>query len=212
MADLRAQRTRGYLREALTQILQEKPFDQVTVREVVQRARVSKNSFYNHYPDLASLAQDCFLQTLVYFGPEHKRLRDYGNREEACGELLDETAQMLTYFKENPGLGRVILDNICISPYFTEARGTEEDLIVDHLDTEYGPDCCAWASNQDCARYIVWGMFGSYLKWFRAGMAEPVEDVTRRIVYFALASTAGMAGRPIEPEYLATIEGWQPEG
>lgn len=209
MADLRAERTRGYLREALMDILHTKPYNQVTVREVVERARVSKNSFYNHYADLASLAQDCLMQQSIYFGMSHKRLRDYVCREDACRELLDQTAHTLLFYRENPNLAHVILDNICISPYFSEIRHVEEELIIDHLETEYGASCAPYLSFEDCARYVVWGMYGQYRKWVQEGMRAPIEATVKEIIRFALQSTAGMAGRAIESEYLATIEAWR---
>ena len=43
MADMRATRTRQYLREAVMALLLEKPYDSITVREVCERAQVSKN-------------------------------------------------------------------------------------------------------------------------------------------------------------------------
>ena len=212
MADLRAERTRTYLREALEALLREKPYDQITVREVVERARVSKNSFYNHYADLAALAQDCFMQRSIYFGAPQKRLRDYACREDACRELLDQTARTLSFYKENPNLARVILDNICVSPYFAEIRKAEEELLIEHLETEYGEPGTPYMRFENLARYIVWGMYGQYRKWLLDGMRAPIEPTVKEVIRYALQSTAGMAGHAIEPEYLATIEEWEWNG
>ena len=61
MTDMRAARTRQYQREAVIALLLRKPYDDITVREVCERAQVSKNSFYNHYAALSDLVQDCYL-------------------------------------------------------------------------------------------------------------------------------------------------------
>lgn len=209
MADMRAERTRGYLRDAVMALLREKPFEELTVREVCQQAQVSKNSFYNHYTALTDLVQDCYLQQIVYFRQPMKRLRDYACRHDACTETLDERAHLLEFFRADPNLARVILENVCISPYFDSCRHAEEALLLDHLETEYGEPTCAWRSNENLARYIVWGMFGHTRKWFKSGMREPIEAVVKEEVYYALSSTACMAGRPIEPEYLQAIEDWR---
>ena len=137
MADMRATRTRQYLREAVMALLLEKPYDDITVREVCEQARVSKNSFYNHYAALSDLVQDCYLQEIIYFRTPMKRLRDYACRHDACTETLNERAHLLEFFKANPNLARVILENVCISPYFDSCRHAEEDLLLDHLETEY---------------------------------------------------------------------------
>ncbi len=212
MTDMRAARTRQYLRDAIVAILLEKPYESVTVREVCERAQVSKNSFYNHYAALSDLVQDCYLQQIIYFRTPIKRLRDYACRRDACTETLNERAHLLEYFKANPNLAHVILENACISPYFDSCRHAEEDLLLDHLETEYGASHCAWRSNQNLARYIVWGMFGHARNWFVSGMARPIEAVVKEEIYYALSSTACMVGHPIEPEYLQAIEDWRYEG
>lgn len=208
MVDRRTERTRQYLRKALMGILQEKPYEEVTVREVIERAQVSKNSFYNHYGNLDSLAQDCLMCTNVYFGHTHKRLVDYGSRREAALETLDEGARMLVFFRDNPNLARVILNNVCVSPYFSELRQAEEDLLMDHLVTEYGKPERPYLTNEDCARFITWGMFGHCRKWFMGGMRTPIEATVKEGVYLAFQCLAGVAGRPIEPEYLQAVEDW----
>ena len=212
MADMRAARTRQYLREAIIEILHEKPYSEVTVLEVTQRAQVSKNSFYNHYTGLSDLVQDCYLQEIIYFRTPMKRLRDYACRHDAATETLNERAHVLEFFKANPNLARVILDNVCTSPYFDSCRRAEEELLLDHLVTEYGEPACPWRTNENLARFIVWGMFGHTRKWFTLGMAEPIESVVREEIYYALSCTACMVGRPIEPEYAQAIADWRWEG
>jgi AcrR family transcriptional regulator len=49
--DPRAKRTRDRLGDALIASLLEKPFDDITVGEVLQRAGVARSTFYEHYRD-----------------------------------------------------------------------------------------------------------------------------------------------------------------
>ena len=49
--DARVQRTRDALGDALIALMQEKPFDTITVQEVLDRAHVSRSTFYSHYSD-----------------------------------------------------------------------------------------------------------------------------------------------------------------
>jgi AcrR family transcriptional regulator len=44
-------RTRDALGDALIALMQEKPFDTITVQEVLERAHVSRSTFYSHYSD-----------------------------------------------------------------------------------------------------------------------------------------------------------------
>ena len=49
--DARVRRTRDALGDALVALMQEKPFDTITVQDVLDRAHVSRSTFYSHYSD-----------------------------------------------------------------------------------------------------------------------------------------------------------------
>ncbi len=49
--DRRIRRTRDTLGDALVQLIQEKPFDEITVQDVLDRACVGRTTFYTHYRD-----------------------------------------------------------------------------------------------------------------------------------------------------------------
>lgn len=61
--DRRAARTRDRLGDALIQLLLTKAFDDITVQEVLDRARVSRSTFYEHYRD----KNDLFLSDVDQF-------------------------------------------------------------------------------------------------------------------------------------------------
>src|SRR5215510_7441366 len=49
--DARVRRTRDALGDALIALMQEKAFDTITVQDVLDRAHVSRSTFYAHYSD-----------------------------------------------------------------------------------------------------------------------------------------------------------------
>lgn len=49
--DARVRRTRDALGDALIALMQEKPFDAITVQDVLDRARVGRSTFYAHFSD-----------------------------------------------------------------------------------------------------------------------------------------------------------------
>lgn len=53
--DDRVERTRRSLQQALFALTQERPFGEVTVGEIVERAGVNRSSFYQHYTDKETL-------------------------------------------------------------------------------------------------------------------------------------------------------------
>jgi AcrR family transcriptional regulator len=49
--DARVRRTRDALGDALVELMQEKPFESITVQDVLDRAHVGRSTFYSHYSD-----------------------------------------------------------------------------------------------------------------------------------------------------------------
>ena len=49
--DARVRRTRDALGDALVALMQEKPFETITVQDVLDRAHVGRSTFYSHYND-----------------------------------------------------------------------------------------------------------------------------------------------------------------
>lgn len=95
--DRRVRKTEGAMRDALIALIAEKPFAQITVRELVERSDVNRSTFYRHYLDIPNMAEQ--LETTFVEGVRAVLLH-YANAPEpeipaAC------MAEMLEYMKEN---------------------------------------------------------------------------------------------------------------
>jgi AcrR family transcriptional regulator len=49
--DRRIQKTEALLREALAALIREKPYDEIVVKEILDRANVGRSTFYTHFRD-----------------------------------------------------------------------------------------------------------------------------------------------------------------
>ena len=49
--DRRIQKTQALLHEALGSLIREKPYDEIVVKEILDRANVGRSTFYMHYRD-----------------------------------------------------------------------------------------------------------------------------------------------------------------
>jgi AcrR family transcriptional regulator len=49
--DRRTQKTEALLREALAELIHEKPYDDIVIKEIVDRANVGRSTFYTHFRD-----------------------------------------------------------------------------------------------------------------------------------------------------------------
>ena len=60
-----ALRSRRLIRTALLELLHEKPFEKITVTDIVNRADINRSTFYAHYPDVLGLVEDLMEETVT---------------------------------------------------------------------------------------------------------------------------------------------------
>ncbi len=65
--DRRVRRTKARLREAFTALLGEKPLEEITVRELADRADVNRGTFYAHYRDIYDMLEQVEQELLDEF-------------------------------------------------------------------------------------------------------------------------------------------------
>lgn len=55
--DRRVRKTKRQLRQALTQLLQQKPIKDITVREIADLVDINRGTFYLHYKDVYDMLE-----------------------------------------------------------------------------------------------------------------------------------------------------------
>lgn len=59
-----AVRSRRMIRQAFLELLREKPYEKITVTDIVNRADINRSTFYAHYPDVRGLVESLMEQTV----------------------------------------------------------------------------------------------------------------------------------------------------
>jgi len=105
--DPRVRRTRDRLGDALVELLVEKPFDDITVHDVLERAGVSRSTFYTHYRD----KNDLFLSDAEeFFEALATALSRFGDKSERVApvqELFAHIAEVRPFYNALVESGRL---------------------------------------------------------------------------------------------------------
>jgi AcrR family transcriptional regulator len=105
--DQRVRRTRDRLGDALVELLVQKPFDDITVQDVLDRAEVSRSTFYTHYRD----KNDLFLSDAEeFFEGMATALSRFGDKSERVApvqELFAHIAEMRPFYNALVESGRM---------------------------------------------------------------------------------------------------------
>ncbi len=106
--DLRVQRTYKLLGDAFVSLLREKNFDQITVREICERAMVRRTTFYQHFKDKQDFLvwfirgkQKEFLRQANFSGDPITGIDDYLTG--ILAEWVKDLTVILEKYVEHPG-------------------------------------------------------------------------------------------------------------
>jgi AcrR family transcriptional regulator len=137
-ADRRVRRTRGALARALLQLASEKPYPEVTIREVCDRADVAYATFFRHYPSKEGLVLQVVSEVVEDMARLLEPVADAGRLAEAGRRLFRYVAEHRSELSVLFAAARVstidldlrneVVARILESPGFRPPRGVPREL------------------------------------------------------------------------------------
>jgi AcrR family transcriptional regulator len=156
--DERARRTCQRLGEALLGLIMEKPYEDVTVQEVLDRASVGRSTFYLHYRD----KNDLLLSQLEQFGEFMSTMlivrKEKSHRVMPVEEMFAHIAEQITLYRALENANR-------INDFFELAQGYFARGIAQRLG-ESGRVSNVPRYELDARATALAGSLISLLKWW----------------------------------------------
>lgn len=105
MADSRRVKiTKRMMKDALLELLEQKPLEKISVTDICRTADVNRSSFYAHYQDIMQLANEIEQDVLEQLPTDSEALYDY-----STGYALEVLADFFDYVRENERLFRILI-------------------------------------------------------------------------------------------------------
>ncbi len=168
--DRRVLRTRDRLGDALVALMQEKPFNDITVQEVLDRAGVSRSTFYVHYRDKDDLFLSDVDEFLEFMAGALSRHAEKSERVAPVREFFAHVAEAERLYAALVEAGRI--------PDFIElaeehfARGIERRLT--EIPRAQGGDAAARVL---LAHALAGAMLSMLQWWLDRGMPNSPEQM-----------------------------------
>lgn len=105
--DRRVRRTRDKLGDALVELLVQKSFDEITVQDVLDRAGVSRSTFYSHFSDKNDLFFSDADEFLEAMATALSRFGDKSERVAPVQELFAHIAQVRPFYSALVKSGKI---------------------------------------------------------------------------------------------------------
>jgi len=156
--DRRIRQTRGRLGDALVALMQEKPIDQVTVQEVLDRAAVGRSTFYLHFRDKNDLFLCILEDGLEMWSTALIRSKEKSLRVASVAEFFAHAASAKKLY-------RALVDSGRIHAFFDLAQGYFARGIARRL-RDMGLKRNLLPSELDARSHALAGNLLSLLKWW----------------------------------------------
>ncbi len=177
--------TKKAIRESFVKLLSEKPFSQITVRDIVEDCGVSRNTFYYYYNDLPHLAESIVNEDAERIIQEHPAIESLEDGLNAIISfaLKNRKAAMHIYHSINRDIYERYQWKVCEHVVTTYVEGILSDRNVTEQDKQLIID------------YLKCVFFGLILGWLEQGMREDIQTQFQRIWELKQGSLEQMLAR-----------------
>lgn len=168
--------TRSALREALIDLILEKPLVSITVKDICARADINRSTFYLHFKDVTDIlrtTEDEIIEHMREHAPTHEQ--EFHDQQEIEGFFTD----FLEQIRSNPRMMKVI-QVLCSEqgdPYFVRKLQTMTyEAFLEGWDMHMMPEM---SEHQKLLvfSYIISGMVSMLSAWTTRAQDTPTEQV-----------------------------------
>lgn len=163
--------TRNAIKASFLKLLNERPLNKITVKDVVEDCGINRNSFYYHFQDVPSLLEE------IVIGEVDRIIQQYPavNSIEECLKIAvdfavtNKRAVYHIYNSVNRDYFETYLWRVC------------EYVVKTYIETAFKQYTVSAQDKKIIIRYFKCGLFGHIAEWLENGMEEDILTANKRI-------------------------------
>jgi AcrR family transcriptional regulator len=170
--DRRVRRTRELLRSALLSLIQEKGYERITVRDILDRADVGRSTFYAHYRDKDELLQSGLEDVRSALAAEMQ--------PEASGSkeaFLEPTLALFRHVEAHRHLWRPLTRKGGADLIVRVVRGSADELVRAHVRLQFPETSSDDPRFEVAIQFIVSALMGVLVWWLDSEAPQSAEEM-----------------------------------
>ena len=161
--------TRRAIKESFLKLLNQRPLNQITVKDIVEDCGINRNSFYYHFSDLPALVEEIMAERVSAMVENHPTVDSVQEGSDAIVEFVMHNKRAIYHIYNS--VSRDVFERhlmvVCRYVVTTYLDGMLEE--VEEADRDA------------ILRFHRCACFGSVIDWLNGGMKDDVSDYFRRI-------------------------------
>lgn len=176
ITDRRIRKTKKLLREALTELMNEKTLEGITIKDLTQRADLNRGTFYLHYRDIYDLleqSEDEILQeiNIIMIKFDHLALIEYNLKNKPFPPLVE----LFECFADNKDFGKALMGPNGDISFLEKLKATFKNWCANWIETHGKNKYMVF--NEYFVDYSIFGFIGIIKKWLKSDMKIPSKEM-----------------------------------
>ena len=159
------------IKRVFLELLEQRPFHQITVKDIVAACGINRNSFYYHYADLPALVEEIIDEEIGRFVREEKT---FSSLEESMTEAL-------TFFREHRRAAYHVYNSISRDIFDRYLMKNCESVGVGYVNSILGDVDLSREDRQAIIHFTAYVLYGAVTRWLESGMTYDIREDFRRI-------------------------------
>ena len=178
--DRRVRRTKQLIKQSLIELMHEKPFNEIKIKDITERADLNRGTFYLHYVDIYDLLSS--IENEIFETLEKLLLAYHSNSLQiSCFDLLKE---VFSYIEENRDLFEALLNSQVEEAFLAKLQALIKTLGLELMQTTYKDTSLPHYSY--FLSFVLNGVLGVTEQWFKNGMDLSSKEMATMINHFIM--------------------------
>ncbi|NBK80446.1 TetR/AcrR family transcriptional regulator [bacterium D16-76] len=176
--DLRIQRTKENIRRVFEEMICEMDYEEMSIKELTERAKINRKTFYLHYDSLDDLLREI----------QNDLAQDFIKRTEGMVRPRDMDKITREFFLSQERLGRLGERITCAGSYHYVSRRITSDIMSQTWERDQNDPF-----TQDIIMtYLSQSTLAIYKQWVADGKRIPLEDIIDLTIRLVCHGVEGM--------------------
>ena len=163
--------TEKAIQETFLQLLDEKPYSQITVKDIVETCGINRNSFYYHYADLPALVEEIIEDEILRIMQEPTSI----------SSLQESLSASLQFAKQNKRAVYHLYKSVNRDIFERYLMKNCDFIVSRYVDTLFKDAGVSPNDRRLVINYFKYLCFGTTIDWLESGMKLDIEADFARI-------------------------------
>jgi AcrR family transcriptional regulator len=193
--DRRAIRTKKMIRNALSELIEEKGFNDISITDLTKRADINRGTFYLHYTDKYDLLEKVENEVIQEIQEQTKDIHSINLLNiDALNEPLPFMIKLFEYFKENSNLMKAILGPQGDPRFHSKIKKFIEINLFEKALTKAFNKENMLVPEEYFISYVLSAHLGVVQQWVESGMKKSPKDMASILTKLFLLGPFGVIG------------------